>query len=152
MKNPLTEQLGALIGPVITGLGYEFVGLEYVPQGKHSLLRIYIDHESGITLDDCEQVSHQVSGVLDVEDPIRGQYMLEVSSPGADRPLFTREHFMRFIGREVTVRLGWPLDGRRKYTGVLQGMVDDAVLIDSEGEQYRLPFEQIDRARLVPDI
>ena len=111
------KRVQELIEPVINSLGYECVGVEYLPQGRHSLLRIYIDKEDGIGVDDCETISHQVSGVLDVEDPIKGQYNLEVSSPGLDRPLFTLEHYVRFIGETVNVRLRSALHGRRKFTG-----------------------------------
>ncbi|MDH5614342.1 MAG: ribosome maturation factor RimP, partial [Gammaproteobacteria bacterium] len=89
-------QFRALFEPAITAMGYELVGVEYLRQGKQGLLRIYIDSENGITVDDCGKVSHQVSGILEVEDPIRENYVLEVSSPGLDRPLYTAEHFVRF--------------------------------------------------------
>ena len=107
------------IESAVQGLGYELVGVEYLPQGRRSLLRVYIDTPGGVTVDDCERVSHQVSGVLDVEDPIRGQYVLEVSSPGLDRPLFTAEHFQRFAGSRVRLRTSPPLDGRRNFSGLI---------------------------------
>ncbi len=133
-------------------LGYELVGIEYFPTGHHYILRVYIDQEAGITLDDCETVSHQVSALLDVEDPIRGQYTLEVSSPGLDRPLFTPEHFSRFSGRRVKLRLASPLNGRRNFKGRLQGLDDGNVLLEVDGAQLSLPLEDIEKARLVPEI
>ncbi len=146
------ERLTLLIEPCVTVLGYELVGLEYAPGGDGGLLRVYIDSPAGITVDDCERVSHQVSGVLDVEDPIRGSYTLEVSSPGLDRPLFTPEHFERFAGETVRVRLDAPVQGRRKITGVLQGFSDGNVVVIEDGEEWRLPLEAISRARLVPEL
>jgi len=140
-----------LIEPAVVSLGYELVGVEYLPQGKHSLLRVYIDTEQGITLDDCSRVSHQISGLLDVEDVIPGHYSLEVSSPGMDRPLFTAEHFQRFAGQLVKIRLSLPKDGRRKYSGVLRGMQDDDVVIVVEEQEVRLPLNTIEKANLVPE-
>ncbi len=149
-------RLQELIEPVVTALGYELVGVVYVPQGRHSLLRVYIDRtgdsDGGITLDDCERVSHQVSGVLDVEDPVAGQYQLEVSSPGLDRPLFSREHFVRFTGRRAKLRLHTPQNGRRNFSGVLSGVRDGLVVIVEDGAEFALPFESIDKAQLVSEI
>lgn len=141
-----------LIEPVVESLGYELVGVEFLPQGRHGLLRVYIDAEEGITLDDCQRVSHQLSGVLDVEDVIRGQYSLEVSSPGLDRPLFTEAHFQRFTGQEAKLKLGVPIDGRKKLKGVLQGIDGDKVMIEVEGEVLAIPFNTIDKANLVPEL
>lgn len=139
-----------LIEPVVSGLGYELVGVEYISQGRRSVLRIYIDHEDGITLDDCGRVSHQVSGVLDVEDVIRGQYTLEVSSPGLDRPLFTKEQFKRFLGSEIKIRLSVPVDGRRKFKGVLRNVGDTDVLLQEDDNEISLPFSAIEKANLIP--
>lgn len=148
-----SEKLLQPIAAAVRGLGYELVGVEHLPQGRHSLLRIYIDTDAGVTVDDCERVSRQVSGVLDVEDPIRGHYTLEVSSPGLDRPLFTAEHFARFAGRQVKLRLALPLAGRRNFTGVLQGMKDDDVVVVIDGgEELRVALDGIDHARLVPEF
>ena len=99
-----SAQLDELIRPAVVALGYELWACEYIPQGKYSLLRIYIDSEQGITLDDCEKVSGQISAILDVEDPIHGQYTLEVSSPGLDRPLYTAEHYQRYIGQMIKLK------------------------------------------------
>lgn len=159
MARQAPVSLQKLIGPAIAVLGYELVGTEYLPQGKHSLLRIYIDTPDGITVDDCERVSHQVSGLLDVEDSIQGQYTLEVSSPGLDRPLFTLDHFDRFAGRQIKLRLKMPLNGQRNFTGNLLGTRDGAVLIhvemmgvdsNEETRELALPLEKIEAARLVP--
>lgn len=150
-------KLQALIQPALENLGYELVGTEYLPQGKHSLLRVYIDSEDGITIDDCEKASHQISGILDVEDAIHGQYNLEVSSPGLDRPLFTEEQFQRFAGQSVKLKLAVPLNGRKKLKGVIQGVSDgdvEVVVEDSQlGEQQlRVPFSSIEKANLIPEF
>ncbi len=146
-------QLEELLSPVVVSLGYEFVGMEYLPQGKHSLLRIYIDKPEGITVDDCSTVSHQVSGVLEVEDPINGHYVLEVSSPGLDRPLFKLEDFERFSGHNVQIRLQIPLDGRRNYKGLLEGIQSDGQLVDVaiDDEIISLPWDRIEKARLIAE-
>lgn len=146
-------QLEELLSPVVEAMGYEFVGLEYLPQGKHSLLRIYIDKPKGITVDDCGAVSHQVSGVLDVEDPIKGHYMLEVSSPGLDRPLFKFEDFERFSGQSAQIRLQMPLDGRRNFRGVLQGVEAEQqqVVVAVDDEIVNLPWDRIEKARLIAE-
>lgn len=146
------EKVSALIEPVVTSMGYELVGVEYLPQGKHSLLRVYIDSDGGITVDDCGRVSHQLSGLLDVEDVIRGQYYLEISSPGLDRPLFTLEHFQRFIGEQVKVRLSTALNDRKKFKGVIRQVVDNNVTLEVDEEEIQIPFQAIDKANLVPEF
>jgi len=141
-----------LIEPAVTALGYELVGAEYLSQGRHSLLRIYIDSDDGITLEDCERVSHQVSGILDVEDAIQGHYSLEVSSPGLDRPLFTLDHFKRFIGKQAKIKLAAPIDGRRKFNGVIRAVGESLVVLEMDAEEFELPFSAIEKANLVPEI
>ncbi|MDQ5908630.1 MAG: ribosome maturation factor RimP [Pseudomonadota bacterium] len=145
--------LERILTAVVEAMGYEWVGMEFHPRRNNALLRIYIDNKAGITVDDCQRVSHQVSGVLDVEDLIAGQYTLEISSPGLDRPLFGAEHYERFAGSEVRLQLREMLNGRRKLIGRLQGIRDgEVVIVDSEGQEWRAPLEQIDKARLVPQI
>ncbi len=141
-----------VVRPVVESLGYELVGVEYLTQGRDGLLRVYIDHEDGIGVEDCKRVSHQLSGVLDVEDPIRGHYTLEVSSPGLDRPLFTAEHFQQFAGQEARLKLATPVLGRRKLTGRIVGVHDDEVEILVDGESYMVPLDTIERANLVAEI
>ncbi len=147
----LDEELQKLLAPVVTALDYELVGVERLSQGGHgALLRVYIDHPSGINLSDCERVSYQVNGVLDVNDPIPGHYTLEVSSPGLERPLFTLDHFIRFVGHKIKVRLIQPLNARRNFTGLLQRIQDHhMIVVECEGTEYSLPYNQIDKAHLV---
>ncbi len=144
-------KLSSLIAPAVEALGYELVGVEFRPGHRRSLVRVYIDAEAGISLSDCERVSHQVSGILDVEDPIEGHYDLEVSSPGLDRPLFERRDFERFRGAKVRVKTTLPVAGRRNFTGVLTGCRGEAVVIVDEGEERELPLSAIGTARLVPE-
>ena len=143
----------AMFEPAISGLGYELWGVEYLSQGKHSVLRLYIDSENGITVDDCQQVSHQVSGILDVEDPIKGQYSLEVSSPGLDKPLFIADHYARYLGARVKVRLRQAVLGRRNFTAIIESVNDDEVcLVDETGEAIVVDVSDIDKANLVPEF
>jgi ribosome maturation factor RimP len=142
-----------LVERTVTPMGYEVVGVELAGSGERGrVLRVYIDQEEGITLDDCAAVSHQLSGVLDVEDPIREHYRLEVSSPGLDRPLFTPAQFERFAGHEVRIRLARLIDRRRKLSGVLRGLRGDAVLVEVEGTELAIPLVDIESARLVPEF
>jgi len=145
------EHLLNLIEPIVEGLGYECVGIDYNPHPKHGLLRIYIDSEQGILLDDCTKVSHQISGVLDVEDPIPGNYQLEISSPGEDRPFFKISQFERFIGSTVLVNLFKPIAGRKKITGVIEKVDGDDITLQEEGQVYQVPFDVMSKARLVPE-
>lgn len=145
------ERLINLIEPIVEGLGYECVGIEFNPHSKHGMLRVYIDHENGILLDDCTAVSHQISGVLDVEDPIPGNYQLEISSPGEDRPFFKLSQFERFIGRTVKVNLFRPVAQRRKITGRIEKVLDNSVQLKEGEELFDVPFEAMSKARLVPE-
>ncbi|UCE75730.1 MAG: ribosome maturation factor RimP [Gammaproteobacteria bacterium] len=145
-----SAELRKLLEPAVSALGFELVGVEFV-SGRRGLLRVYIDSEDGISIDDCQAVSHQVSGLLDVEDPIPGQYSLEVSSPGLDRPLFRAADFERFAGHEVRLRLVAPVEGRRKFRGVLVGLRDGRVVVQVEEQELVVALEEIDEARLVPD-
>ncbi|MDX2425966.1 MAG: ribosome maturation factor RimP [Cycloclasticus sp.] len=139
-----------LIKPAITGLGYEFVGAEFSGQGKSSVLRVYIDSENGILVGDCSKVSHQISGVLDVEDPISGQYTLEVSSPGLERPLFSVEDFARFKGSLVKLELSQStLEGQRRFTGNILDVKDEIVHLHVDDEEIEIPFSRIKKAKLV---
>jgi ribosome maturation factor RimP len=149
----LSTNVTDLIEQTITGLGYEFVGAEMVSQRNTKLLRIYIDGIDGVVIDDCVIVSNQLSGVLDVEDPIKGQYQLEVSSPGMERPLFRIEDYQRFQGHKALLELYEALDGRRNVKGVLEGVQGNSVLINTalDNEQIELPFSSIRKARLIAE-
>jgi ribosome maturation factor RimP len=147
----VSEALTELVEPVVVGMGYELVGVEYRPGRGQDLVRVYIDSEAGVTVDDCARVSHQVSGVLDVEDPVPGSYRLEISSPGLDRPIIRAADFERFAGAVARVRLNGLWEGRRKIVGVLRGLRDGEVLIDEDGTIHAVPLERIEKCNLVPD-
>ncbi len=146
------EQLQALLAPVVTGLGFECWGIEFVSQGKHSVLRVYIDKEGGILVDDCAEVSRQVSSVLDVEDPISSEYTLEVSSPGMERPLFTLEQFASHAGEQVKIKLRSPFEGRRNFQGLLRGVEEQDVVVQVDNQEFLLPIDSIDKANIIPSF
>jgi ribosome maturation factor RimP len=145
------KHLVELIDPVVRALGYEMLGIEHLTRGHESLLRIYIDNEVGIRLDDCERVSRQVTGLLDVHEPIKGAYTLEVSSPGFDRPLFTLDHFRRFVGHPVRVQLHEKTDGHRKFAGMIKAVHDDSIEVHVAGTDYMVKADNIEKARLVAE-
>src|SRR5690606_26945097 len=143
------ERLIALLEPTMAALGYELADID-AHAGRRGLLRVYIDKEAGVTLADCERVSDQLGAFLDVEDPLPGSYVLEVSSPGFDRRLRTPEHFRRFVERLGKVELKEPRDGRRRLTGRLAAAMDDAIVVDVDGAEWRVGLDEIAVARLVP--
>ena len=145
------EQLENMLAPVVESMGFIFWGVEYI-QGRGAVVRVFIDSEDGIHVDDCEAVSHQISGVLDVEDPISTEYSLEVSSPGLDRPLFYIEQWQEYVGEQIRVRLLAPIEGRRRFTAELVEVAEDQLMLRHNGEVLTVPFGQVDRANLVPNF
>jgi ribosome maturation factor RimP len=145
------DEIQKLIEPTIERLGYELTDLEVRLRGQGGLLRLTIDKQDGIDLDDCEKVSHAVSALLDVEDPVPGNYNLEVSSPGLDRKLTKVEHFQRFEGETLKVTMRFPIEGRRRFRGTLVSSDDENIVVEVDGESHSLPLTMIDTARLVPD-
>lgn len=146
------QALVKLLDPAVSAMGYELWGLEHLARGRRSLLRVYIDRDAGVSIADCERVSKQLTGILDVEDPIRGSYDLEVSSPGLDRPLFTLGQFNRFIGHEVRLRLKAKVAGRRQIFGRIDKVEEGAISIQAGAQQFSVPPDLIEKARLVPQI
>jgi len=147
------SQLWEMFEPVVQGLGYALVEIEYQPNPKHGVLRLYIDREDGdIQLDDCTTVSHQISALLDVEEPLPGRFNLEVSSPGLDRPLRKIEDFQRFIGEIVKLKTSMALAGQRNFKGQLLAVENDELVLDCDHKQIRVPHAAIDKARLVPNF
>jgi ribosome maturation factor RimP len=142
--------LKALLQPVVEALGCELWGLQLESGGKRKLLRIYIDREEGIGVEDCERVSRQSGAVLDVEDAISGEYVLEVSSPGMDRPLYELGQYERYIGEDVSLRLRFAYDGRRNFKGRLMGVDGDEIVLVVADTEYLFPVEGIDKANVVP--
>ncbi|MBT8069572.1 MAG: ribosome maturation factor RimP [Xanthomonadales bacterium] len=145
------QKLNELLQPLVEELGYEFVGLEYNSNPKHAVLRIFIDHENGVGIEDCEVVSRETAALLDVKDPIRSHYNLEVSSPGLDRPLFTPAHYQAFAGRQAQINLFAPQDGRRKFSGPILSADENSVRIEQDGMEVTLDLDNIAKAKLVPD-
>ncbi len=148
MTETLRERLIALIEPLLARLGYELVELGFSAGRAHSVVRLFIDRPAGVTIDDCTQVSREVSALLDVEDPIPSAYTLEVSSPGFDRVLRTPAHFDRFLGSRVFVELKEPRNGRRRYTGKLLTVDGAGIALEVDREQVRMGFDEIGKARL----
>ena len=146
------EVLRELVDPVVKSLECELWGVEFASQGRQTSLRVFIEKEGGVGLEDCEGVSRQLSAVLDVEDPIPGEYTLEVSSPGLDRPLFTLEQYGILVGNRVEMRLRVPFEGRRKYRGVIQGVEGDEVVIVCDDHEYLFPFDAIEKANVIPQF
>jgi len=146
------DELAKLLEPTVERLGYELVDLEARLGGKGGLVRVFIDKPEGIDLDDCETVSRAVSALLDVEDPVPGNYNLEVSSPGLDRKLTKVEHFQRFEGEIVKVQMRFPIEGRRRFRGTLVSSDDENIVVEVDGESHSLPLKTIDTARLVPAV
>jgi ribosome maturation factor RimP len=166
----MRDALMRLLEPPIEALDYELVDIEFAREGRGGVLRVFIDRRvddarggqpaadvrdgqppAGITVDDCALVSHAVSQVLEIEDPIKGHYTLEVSSPGFDRILRKRAHFERFIGERILAEMKLPIDGRRRFIGVLKTIADDSIVVDVDGQAYSLPLERIQKARLRPE-
>ena len=146
------DELAKLLEPTVERLGYELADLEVRLGSKGGLVRIFIDKPEGIDLDDCEKVSLAVSALLDVEDPVPGNYSLEVSSPGLDRKLTKVEHFQRFEGETVKVQMRFPIEGRRRFRGTLVSSNDENIVVEVDGESHSLPLKTIDTARLVPEV
>ncbi|MCP4323368.1 MAG: ribosome maturation factor RimP [Alteromonadales bacterium] len=146
------QKLTELLKPAVEETGKTLLGIEYLSAGNNSVLRLFIDHENGINVDDCAEVSRQVGALLDVEDPISSEYSLEVSSPGVDRPLFELAHFQDVIGETVNVKLSMPLNGRRKFKGPLVAIENDTLIVEVDSIDYELVISNIDKANLVAKL
>ena len=146
----LEQRLSEMLTPSVEDLGYELVGIEYIRAGKHSTLRVYIDQEAGILVDDCAAVSRQVSAIMDVEDPITNEYTLEVSSPGLERPLFSAAHYQTFIGEDVKIQLRMPIQNRRKWKGIITSVEGEIICINVNGVDERFALSNIQKANIVP--
>ncbi|GGK04424.1 ribosome maturation factor RimP [Luteimonas terricola] len=154
-----STDIAGLLSPTVASLGLELLGIEYLPSSDGALLRLYIDRPGadpaaegqGVGIEDCEAVSREVSAQLDVEDPISGNYTLEVSSPGVDRLLFTPAHFERFLGEQAKVVLKLPQDGRRRLTGRIAAVEGGTLTFEVDGQPFAVAADNVDKARLVPD-
>ena len=146
----LEQKLEELTADTIEAMGCELVGIECQRSGRYLTVRLFIDKEGGVTIDDCSDVSRQVSAILDVEDPIADKYNLEVSSPALDRPLFTLAHYERLVGRDVVVHLRIPMFDRRKWQGKLESVEGDLITLIVDNEPRQFAFGNIQKANLVP--
>jgi len=147
------QDLSALFEPVIQSMGYELVGVEFQGSVQHGTLRVYIDHENGIGVDDCAAISQQISAILDVEEPIQQAYDLEVSSPGLNRPLFKPADYELFTDRLVKIKMAVPADGRRNFKGVIQGVKQSKIVqVMVDNESYELLINDIAKANLISKI
>lgn len=145
----MQDRLSDLIKATTEGLGFQLWGYEYRPHSESALLRIFIEKESGITIEDCSKVSRQVGAALDVEDLIPVAYILEVSSPGIDRVLFSQDQYQQYIGQAAKIRTRTPVNERRNFRGHLEKVTDTHVSILIDNDVYEIPFDVIDRTRLV---
>ena len=150
LQQDLPTRLITLLEPELNQLGYELVELEHI-SGKPSTLRIYIDQEKGINVDDCAAVSNHVGLLLEVEDIVPGEYTLEVSSPGAERPLRSLEHFATYAGEQVKIKLSELHQGRKRIKGLLKGVDEDKILVSVDDKEYAIPHRIIIKAHLAPD-
>ena len=151
MLNPadIEEQIGAIAEPILASLGLELVAVEYLTESGSRILRIYIDKTGGVTVDDCADVSNELSAALDVADPIPARYSLEVSSPGLDRPLVKESDYVRFAGKKANIRMKQAIEGRRNFKVTIEGALSGVVVVkDSEGRRFELAVANIDKARL----
>ena len=146
----LEQRLTDMLTPAIEDLGYQLIGIEYIRAGKHSTLRVYIDHQVGIFVEDCAAASRQVSAILDVEDPITNEYTLEVSSPGLERPLFSASQYAEFIGSEVKVQLRMPIQNRRRWKGIIASVEGEIICVNVGETQERFALSNIQKANIVP--
>jgi ribosome maturation factor RimP len=145
----IIEQVAALVEPMIDELGYELVDVDFLTDRGRKVLRIYVDGEGGITLDECAKVSREVGSLIDVEDLFPDQYVLEVSSPGLDRPLKEKKDFTAAVGRKVKVKMRKPVEGRRNFTGMLKRFDDDVITLQVENGNVDLPVAGIERANIL---
>jgi ribosome maturation factor RimP len=136
------------LGPELAGLGFDLIEVEFGRHGSSGLLRLFIDRPGGVTLDDCAAASRVAGALLDRSDPIESEYMLEVSSPGIDRPLRRMKDFERFTGEAVKVRTSTSVEGRKKFSGRLAGISDGMIEIESDGATYRIHLENVKQANL----
>ena len=143
------SEIERILIPGAEALGVELVAVE-MAGGDQTIVRIYIDKEGGVSIEDCTKASRQFSAILDVDDPISTRYTLEVSSPGLDRPLAKPEHFTAVIGEDVKIRMASMVAGRKRYTGELKSATQESIVVEVDGEEHELAFADMDKARLVP--
>ena len=147
--HPITKQVNDLIEPILDQMGFELVDVEYLSEYGRWVLRLYIDKDGGVTIDECAIVSGEMGGVIDVKDIIEHEYVLEVSSPGLNRPLKQERDFIRAIGKKIKVRTLAPLQGRRNFTGDLKNFQDGILHLEMGGKMVALSWTEVGKANLV---
>ena len=150
--NRKENEIEDLLAPVVQSEDCEIWGVEFLSKGRYSKLRLYIDRADGVSVEDCARVSRRVGDVLDVEDLLTGSYTLEVSSPGMDRILFKPSQYKESVGETIDVRLNFPFEGRKRFLGILTGLDDDEAIVQVEEDEFLLPLENVQRARIVPQF
>lgn len=144
MKSEITQ----LIEPIISSMGYEMWGLNITQQSNLIKLTLYIDSKSGINIADCEKVSKQVTHLLDIEEIFDADYVLEVSSPGLDRVLITKDHFSKYINEKVKIKLKWLVNNRKNIKGIIKNVTNEYIIINDNKETFEIKYDSIDSARL----
>ena len=152
MNEAMEQRIALLVDPLVSEKGLELVNVEYIKEGAHWYLRLYIDKDGGVDMDDCSGVSHAVSEMLDEKNPIPQAYMLEVSSPGLERPLKKEEDFVRFQGSLVTVHTTSPFQGFKEFSGILVGLIDDEIILEYEDKRIAIPHSLTKKAHLALDF
>lgn len=147
----IAAKVEELVAPVLGNLGYTLIEREFVQDSGAWVLRLYIDREGGVTIDDCARASHAVEDLIAVEEVVPVRYRLEVSTPGIARPLRARADFEKYLGAKARIRTTHPIDGRGNFKGVLEGLEGDAVSMMIDNVRYLVPLDAIDRARLEPE-
>ena len=151
-KVPIAQSVTDLIEPVLAAEGLELVDVEYKKEGPNWVLRIFIDKEKGITVGDCQKVSHLTGDLIDVEETIKTPFNLEVSSPGLNRSLKREKDFLKFKGRQIRLHSLSPIDNRRKFIGILAGFKDQTVFLELDGKLLEIPLRQVGKANLVIEL
>ena len=151
-KAPVTQSVTELIEPGLLADGLELVDVEFKKEGKNWILRIYIDREGGVTLADCQKVSRLAGDLIEVEEVIEPVYTLEVSSPGLNRVLKKEKDFLKYLGKKIYVQCHAPMDGRKKFTGILTGFIDQLIHLEMDGQHYTIPLNLVAKANLVIEI
>lgn len=148
----VSERVSAIAEETVRGMGFELWGVEFRQVGRRTCLTVYIDTENGVSVDECADVSRQLSSVLDVEDPIAGAYDLEISSPGMDRILFNLEQVKRYEGCKISLELHEAVNGAKKLKADLMSVADSILTLQIDGETAEVPYANVRKARLVPDF
>ena len=148
----IEEKIAELIEPVIRDLGIALWGIRIIRNPKRTILQIFIDREGGVTVGDCEEVSRQINGVIDVADIFKYSYYLEVSSPGLDRFLFNLDQVRAYLGKSVSLELSLPVENRRRFRGILKNIDGDILEIETDGKLYQIAYPNVSKAQLVPEF